>query len=133
MELPEHLVLIDGSCNLCHGSVQFIERNSKNLPFFYTSIQSVTGQQVRDQFHIRGDLYSILYLEHGKLYERSDAALRIARYLDRPWRWLALLKFVPRPIRNLVYNFIASNRYRWFGKKSECMLPDISLRHRLLD
>lgn len=130
---PAVLVLFDGVCNLCNGAVQFIIRRDPHARFRFASLQSQTGQALlRARGLDAAQLYSMLVLENGVLYERSDAALRIAKHLVQPWPLLTVFKIIPRPVRNVLYNFIAANRYRWFGRQQACMLPTPELRPRFL-
>jgi predicted DCC family thiol-disulfide oxidoreductase YuxK len=74
----------------------------------------------------------VVLLRDGKLFTESDAAAEIARELDGPWRYLSLIRFVPKPLRDRAYRFIARNRYRWFGRQDVCLLPTPELRGRFL-
>jgi predicted DCC family thiol-disulfide oxidoreductase YuxK len=128
------IILFDGVCNLCNGSVQFIIRHDPRAHFHFAALQSAEAQQLlADAGYNGADLSSVVLLEDGKVYERSAAALRIARNLSGGWKLLTSLVIVPRPIRDLVYNWIARNRYSWFGKRDECMIPTPELRNRFID
>jgi len=134
MEAP--VVLFDGVCNLCSASVQFIIDRDPNSVFRFASLQSEAGRRVLAEIgHTlpEGDPESVLLVENGQLYERSDAALRIAKKLQSPLRFTALLLALPHVLRDPAYKFIARNRYRWFGKATECRLPTPQLRARFLD
>jgi predicted DCC family thiol-disulfide oxidoreductase YuxK len=114
---PVSIVLFDGVCNLCSRSVAFIIRHDPRGRFHFASLQSEPGRAIVQE-HGRNpeDLDSILLLESERLYDRSSAALRIARRLSWPWPLASVLVLAPRPLRDLVYRWIARNRYRWFGK-----------------
>jgi predicted DCC family thiol-disulfide oxidoreductase YuxK len=128
------LVLFDGVCNLCSGSVQFILKRDPEARFRFASLQSEVGQKIQaEQGLDPGALSSVLLLEDGRLYRESDAALRIARNLPGAWKLLTVFRIVPSPIRDGLYRFIARNRYRWFGKSETCWLPTPELRGRFLD
>lgn len=129
---PQPLVLFDGVCNLCQGSVQFIIARDPNQLFSFASLQSETGMRIKTEFQIPPDTDSILLLENGKVYAHSTAALRIARKLSAPWSWLYAGIILPRFLRDPVYNFIARNRYKWFGKQESCWLPTPELKARFL-
>jgi predicted DCC family thiol-disulfide oxidoreductase YuxK len=128
------IVLFDGVCNLCSGSVQFILKWDPEARFRFASLQSEIGQTIQAEHGLDpGTLSSVLLVEEGRLYRESDAALRIARYLPGAWKLLTVLRIVPRPLRDGLYRLIARNRYRWFGKADTCWLPTPELRGRFLD
>ncbi|MEZ4262814.1 MAG: thiol-disulfide oxidoreductase DCC family protein [Polyangiaceae bacterium] len=137
------LVLFDGVCNLCNGSVNFMIDRDPGARLRFAALQSkgaraalegALGKDAADRaLPSEGDdPGSVLLFQEGKLYDRSSAALRIARHLTWPWRVLFVLLVVPRPLRDLVYRFIAENRYRWFGKSEVCRVPTPELRARFL-
>lgn len=127
------IVLFDGVCNLCSGSVQFVLKRDPEARFRFASLQSEAGQTIQAEHGLDpGVLSSVLLLEEGRLYRESDAALRIARHLPGAWKLLTVFKIIPRPIRDGMYRFIARNRYRWFGKAETCWLPTPELRGRFL-
>lgn len=127
------LILFDGVCNLCNGSVQFIIKRDKDARFRFASLQSEAGKKILEQFQLPVDTFnSFILYEDGKIYTRSTAALRVFSQLKR-WKWVGAFKYVPRFIRDGVYNLIARNRYRWFGKKDECMIPTPELKSRFLE
>ncbi|KGE87210.1 MAG: thiol-disulfide oxidoreductase DCC family protein [Phaeodactylibacter xiamenensis] len=134
MNTTEHPVLLfDGVCNLCNGSVQFIIERDPDARFRFASLQSEEGQAVLSRFENRpSDLSSVVLIQDDQLYARSEAALRVARQLGGGWSLLYAFIVVPRPIRNAVYDWIARNRYRWFGKKDACMIPSPDLQSRFL-
>lgn len=118
------VVLFDGVCNLCNGAVDFIIRRDRHKHFMFASLQSVTGQRLLKHFQLPTEQYeSMVLIRQGKLYQRSNAALQIARDLPAGWSLLYYLKVVPVFLRDGVYNFIARNRYTFFGKKNSCRLP----------
>lgn len=133
MEHP--IVLFDGVCNLCNGTVQFIiDRDPKAL-FRFAALQSDAANAAlaaRGRTVPGGEPESVLLLDGDRVYERSDAALRIARRLSGAWRLFFVFIVVPRFLRDLVYRFIAKHRYRWFGKTEECRVPTPELRARFL-
>ncbi|HJR40465.1 MAG TPA: thiol-disulfide oxidoreductase DCC family protein [Gemmatimonadaceae bacterium] len=128
------IVLFDGVCNLCTGSVLFILRRDPEGRYRFASLQSEPGSALARQYDIpAGELTSVVLIEGGRAYQRSDAALRIARRLRGGWRALWLLRFVPRVIRDAAYDVVARNRYQWFGRQESCMIPTAELRARFLD
>lgn len=129
----KRIVLFDGVCNFCDASVQFIIKRDPSEHFYFTSLQSEKGQQLKQQFSISEHEDSVVLIENGKFYTKSAAALRIAKKLDGLWHLLFLFILVPRPIRDKVYRYIAKNRYKWFGKKEDtCTLPSLEMRKRFL-
>lgn len=127
------IIFFDGVCNLCNRSVQFIIRRDPEGIFRFASLQSAAGQQVLQQFNLPQDTFnSFILYEDGKMYTRSDAALRVFSRLKK-WKWMGMFKIVPRFIRNAVYNLIAKNRYSWFGKRDECMIPTPELKSRFIE
>lgn len=127
------VVLFDGVCNLCNGAVGFILRNEAQTGFQFASLQSDEGRRLLQEHGLPEDaLDTIILVEDGRAYARSTAALRIARRLRAPWKWLYAFLILPAPLRDLVYRFIAKNRYRWFGQSESCMIPTPELRARFL-
>jgi predicted DCC family thiol-disulfide oxidoreductase YuxK len=127
------VVLFDGVCNLCNGSVQFIVRHDPAGRFRFASLQSEAGQALLRRHGLDpADLFSVILVEGGRAYARSDAALRIAWGLSGPVRAAGVLRVVPRPLRDAVYGWVARNRYRWCGRREACMIPTPELRSRFL-
>lgn len=131
----EHpVILFDGVCNLCNRSVQFVIKRDKKKLFQFAALQGELGQQLLRKFHLDpNDLNSFVLVEGDKAYRRSSAALRVARRLSGGWKLLYGFMIIPPFIRNAVYNVVARNRYKWFGKRNECMIPTPELRSRFLD
>lgn len=128
------ILLFDGVCNLCNGFVQTIIRNDKDNIFRFSSLQSGTGQRVVEYISRRQPVPdSIILLYEGKYYTRSDAALKTAELLGGRWNLLRVGYFFPGAVRDSIYKMVARNRYKWFGKKDECMLPTPELQSRFLD
>lgn len=127
------IVLFDGVCNLCNGVVQFIIKKDKKEQFRFASLQSDFGQQILQHFHLpQTDFNSFIYLENGKLYTKSSAALRMAKRLGGGWQILYGFMIVPPFIRNGIYNWVARNRYKWYGKQESCWLPTPDLKGRFI-
>lgn len=128
------VIFFDGVCNLCHGAVQFtIERDAKDV-FKFASLQSEYAQQQLLPFDIdprKGN--SFVLLENNNVYQRSTAALRVARKLNGFWPLLYGFIIIPAFLRDAVYNWIAKNRYKWFGEKESCWIPTPALRSKFLD
>ncbi len=127
------VVLFDGVCNLCNGAVQFIIKRDKTSKFLFASLQSDFGQSQLQKFGLDpSKLHSIIALDNGKFYERSDAALKIASGLAQPWSMLGVFRIIPRFFRDWVYDLISKNRYKMFGKMESCMIPTPELKGRFL-
>ncbi|MDZ4846967.1 MAG: DCC1-like thiol-disulfide oxidoreductase family protein [Chitinophagales bacterium] len=132
--MKESIVLFDGVCNLCNASVQFIIKRDKKKRFKFASLQSDFAQQLfkKQQFDSQG-IDSVVLFENDKLHVRSTAALKIARKLDRMWFLFYSFVIIPAPLRDVVYDFIARNRYKWFGKKEFCAMPEPGMKERFLE
>ncbi|MBS1961806.1 MAG: thiol-disulfide oxidoreductase DCC family protein [Bdellovibrionales bacterium] len=129
------IVLYDGVCNLCDAAVRFILPRDSRGNFRFASLQGKLAQEILTRRGIPSGqaLESIVLIENGKPYLHSAGILRIARGLDFPWSLAAVFLIVPAPIRDAVYRWIARNRYRWFGKAEECLLPKPEWRARFLE
>lgn len=127
------IIIFDGVCNLCEASVLFIIRRDPAGIFRFAPTQSEAGQRLQAEYGIYSlERASVVLIQGDQVLLKSDAALEIARHLTGPWRYLYPLRRLPRGVRNGVYDFIARNRYRWFGQKDECMIPTPALRARFL-
>lgn len=135
--LPKHkkLILFDGVCNLCNASVQFIIKHDKKNIFLFAALQSEVGKEIIEAFHIDTNKTDsiLLYTPEKGIYYKSTAALKIARHLDFPINLLFVFMIVPAFLRNGVYDYIAKNRYKWYGKKQSCMIPTADLKNRFLN
>jgi predicted DCC family thiol-disulfide oxidoreductase YuxK len=133
-ELPHPIIFFDGVCNLCNAFVQFVIKRDKRSQFKFASLQSEAAKgMLPENFFSDAKLSSVVLLEDGKVFSKSTAALRILRRLAGPWKLLYVFIILPPFICNLVYDIIAKNRYRWFGKKESCMVPTPELKHRFLE
>ena len=137
ISLPENkkIILFDGVCNLCDASVQFIIKHDKKDVFRFVAIQSEMGQNIIQYLGIDTSKTDsiILYEPDIAYYFKAEAALRIARELNSWHKILYLFIIIPDFMKNSVYNFIAKNRYKWYGKKEACMLPTTELKGKFLD
>jgi predicted DCC family thiol-disulfide oxidoreductase YuxK len=128
------VVLFDGVCNLCNHSVQFIIRRDKKDQFRFAPLQGKTGQAILAKHGLPADsLKSFILADGDKIYTRSTGALRMLKLLGFPWSLFYVYILVPRFIRDGVYNWIARNRYRWFGRQESCMIPTPALKKKFLD
>ncbi len=127
------VILFDGVCNLCNSSVNFVIDRDRGGYFQFAALQSDAGRRLIEQHGLSGDyLDSILLIEGGRCVAKSGAALRIARRMRGLWRVAFLLIVIPAPLRDMVYNWVARNRYRWFGKQDTCRVPTPELASRFL-
>jgi len=134
MDMEHPIVFFDGVCNLCNGAVQFIIARDRKNVFYFASLQSDTAKEKLKPIGVEPEhVLSIVLLSEGKAYQQSSAVLRIARKLSWPWPVFYVLILIPPFIRDSIYRFIAHNRYRWFGKRESCWLPDPQLKSRFLD
>ncbi len=131
---PSHpTILFDGVCNFCNGAVNFLIRQDARAHLRFAPLQSEAGQQLLRQHHLPTNAFeSFILVKEGKVFQRSDAVLQILPYLPWYWQWARMGKLLPAAWRDGLYQAIARNRYRWFGKKAECMVPTKKLRERFL-
>jgi predicted DCC family thiol-disulfide oxidoreductase YuxK len=127
------IILFDGVCNFCDSSVQFIIKRDPEGIYKFAALQSEAGLKLLKEFNIPEILDSIVLIEGQHYYKKSDAAIRIARNFKGLWKHLGLLTILPLPMRDYLYDIIARNRYKWFGKKESCMLPSTDFRSRFLE
>ncbi len=130
---PQPLVLFDGYCNLCSASVQFILKYEQSPIFYFSSLQSnFVKEHYPELYDEVKDPDTVILIENNEIYYRSDAALRISRRLCFPFNYFYFLRFVPGFLRDGFYRLIARNRYRLFGRKKHCYLPDPKYSRRFL-
>ncbi len=131
--MDQPIVLFDGVCNLCNGAVQFIIRHDKNEKFLFASLQSEIGKKILSSNNLsRDDLKTFLLIEDERVYTKSTAALRVIKQLNGVISILYTFNVIPKFIRDSIYDLVAKNRYNWFGKKDECMIPTPQLKARFL-
>lgn len=124
------VILFDGVCNLCTGSVQFVIERDSRKQFRFASLQSPVAEKLLGR---RDDLESMVLVQDGEIYRKSTAALLIAKRLDGLWPLLAAFLVMPRFLRDAVYDWIGQRRYRMFGKRDACWVPNAELAERFLD
>lgn len=128
-----HPVLyFDGVCNLCNATVQFIVRNDKEKQFRFATLQSDAGRMAQSNVSLPVTSGSVILLDRGKYYTKSDAALRVLKHLGGLWSVGYAFIVIPPFIRNAVYDMVARNRYKWFGQSDACMVPTAELNSRFL-
>ncbi|MFB6232216.1 MAG: thiol-disulfide oxidoreductase DCC family protein [Salinibacter sp.] len=127
------LLLFDGVCNLCNGFVNFVIDNDPEGYFVLGALQSDAARPYLQAYGVDPEALNTLFLiENGEIYERSTAALRVARHLQAPWPLLYALIAVPAPLRDRVYDWVSNHRYQWFGKRNQCRVPTPDLQSRFL-
>jgi predicted DCC family thiol-disulfide oxidoreductase YuxK len=136
-ELPKHkkLILFDGVCNLCNASVLYVIKRDKKDLFRFATLQSDIGKQIVQQYNLdSAKTDSILhYSETNGLSSKSSAVLQVARHLGFPNNLMCIFFIIPPFIRNWVYDYIAKNRYKWYGKRKQCMVPTHLLKKKFLE
>ena len=132
-EIKNPLILFDGVCNLCNSSINFVIDRDKDQRFRFASLQSDLGQAIIARYRGKLDLDSVVLYQNGQILEKSDAALAIASKLSGLWPMLGIFRIIPGPLRDVVYDWIAKNRYKWFGKKDSCRIPTPELKSLFLD
>ena len=130
----QKIILFDGVCNLCNGSVIFVLKWEKQPMFKFASIQSEAGRELLKWCGLSPDYTeAVIFIDNEKIYLGSSATLKIGQELKFPWSSLASLGLiVPKFIRDWIYSQIAQHRYQWFGKRDVCMIPTQSLKARFL-
>jgi predicted DCC family thiol-disulfide oxidoreductase YuxK len=133
-DIRNPVILFDGVCNLCSSTVQFIIKRDKKNRFLFASLQSEFGESLLRRFNLSTTNFkSFLLYKDGQLYTKSTGALMVVRHLSGAWGLLYSLILVPRFLRNAVYDFVAGNRYKWFGKKEACWVPSPALKAKFLN
>ena len=132
--MHQKIVLFDGVCNLCSSSVQFILKHDKKNQFLFGSLQGHYGQEMLQKYQLpSSEFNSFMLIEEGNLYTKSTGALRMLKHIGGFWSLAYVFIIVPKFIRDAVYNLVARNRYKWFGKKNECWLPRPEWKAKFLD
>lgn len=131
---PDALMVFDGLCNACSAQVRLLLRLDRAGTIRFTSIQSPYGRHLAARFGIDADDPStFLFFDGGRPLTQSQAVIAIAGRLPRPWRWLRVLAYLPRPVRDGAYRWVARNRYRLAGRRETCMIPSPEVRARFID
>jgi predicted DCC family thiol-disulfide oxidoreductase YuxK len=134
-ELSVHAILLfDGECNLCNHAVQFIIARDPKAYYRFAALQSAAGQHLLEQYQLpRSQFDTIIMIQNNQVYTKSTAALRIVRKLYRLWSYLYIFIMVPKLIRDPLYDWIARNRIKWFGRRDSCMMPTPEIKMRFLE
>jgi len=128
------ILLFDGVCNLCDNTVQFIIRHDKKDVFRFVALQSELGQQILKHIGVDSSKTDsiILYEPGNAYYYKAEAAIRIAKILGSYFSLLGIFSILPKGLSNKVYDYVAKNRYKWYGKKEECMIPTPEMKSKFL-
>lgn len=133
MAQNKDVILFDGVCNLCNGAINFIIQRDPKDRYRFAALESDIGQELLAQHSIDpATIDSIVLIRDNKAYVKAGAALRIAGGMSGAWPILGILRVIPNFIADAVYDFIARNRYHWFGKKESCMIPTPELKEKFL-
>lgn len=131
--MKKKIILFDGICNLCNTTVQFIIENDPKNHFMFASLQSNYGQKFLLENNLNTSNFdSIILIDENKMYQKSDAAIRIAKQLKIPYNLISVSRIIPKKIRDYIYTYIAKNRYKWFGKHESCWVPTKELQAKFL-
>lgn len=128
------IILFDGVCNLCNSTVQYVIKRDKRNVYRFAALQSEIGKKLAEERGIdTSQIDSIILIEPGvAYYTKSTAALKIARSFGGVWQLASVFEWIPEKIRDWVYDYIAKNRYKWYGKKAVCMVPSPENNERFL-
>ena len=134
VEKTKKIILFDGVCNLCNNSVQFVIKRDVNDVFQFAALQSETGKKLLTERNIdTQEVDSIILIEPNiAYYTKSTAALEIGKHLKGVKAISSILLWLPEALRNIVYDFIARNRYKWYGKKDNCMIPSEEIKSKFI-
>ena len=128
------VVLFDGVCNLCVGSLQWLVRMDRRERLRFGTLQSEAGTELLARCGLPESYEeSMVVVEGDRAYTESDAVVRLAWLLGLPWALGSAASIAPKPLRDRVYRWVARNRYDWFGKREQCLIPDDDLRDRFID
>ena len=127
------IILFDGICNFCNSTVNFVIKRNKKIIIRFAAMQTGAGQKLLQQYDLPADnIQSFFFIDKGIAYSQSTAALKVCRYMTGLWPLCYSFIIVPKFIRDGIYNWIAKNRYKWFGVRQECMIPTPEIKERFL-
>lgn len=127
------LILFDGECNLCNGFVQFVLKRDPKGYFLFMSQQSPNAEKILLNYNIKSQLSSVVLIENDQAFKYSSAGLKILKKLTGFWSFFYVLIFFPKFLRDPFYHYIAKNRYKWFGKREQCMIPEQKWKIRFME
>jgi predicted DCC family thiol-disulfide oxidoreductase YuxK len=127
------VILFDGVCNFCNSAINFVLKQDKKGVFRFAPLQSEAGRQLLHQYDLSiQEFDSFVLIDNGRVYKKSAASLRVMHHLPWYWKELQILRIIPTIFRDAIYDFIARNRYKWFGKKDQCMIPTPEMKGKFL-
>ena len=127
------VILFDGVCNFCNSAINFVLKQDKKGIFRFAPLQSEAGQKLLQQYNLSTQEFdSFVLIDKGKVYKKSTASLQVMNKLPWYWKEVQLFRIIPTIFRDAIYDFIAKRRYKWFGKKDQCMIPTPEIRSRFL-
>ena len=127
------VILFDGVCNFCNSAVNFVLKRNEKANILFAPMQSLAGQELLKRYGLPlNEMRSFVLIDKGKAYQRSTASLKVCRYLRGLWPLCYGLIIVPRVIRDGIYDWVAKNRYKWFGVRDQCMVPSQEIKQRFL-
>jgi predicted DCC family thiol-disulfide oxidoreductase YuxK len=125
MELKHTIVLFDGICNLCNGSVNFLLKYDKKKQFRFLPLQDEKAKTLKTRLKIPDDIDSVVLISKEKVFTESDAIIEACKLLGFPWNSAAVTRLMPQRLRNKIYRWIGKNRYSWFGKRESCRIVEL--------
>jgi len=134
MPIAKEVILFDGVCNFCNSSVNFIMDRDPQQRFQFASLQSEAAHKLLGEHGEDPEqLDSVILIKQGQVFHKSTAALHIAKKLSGLWPVFFIFIIVPKFVRDFFYDLIAENRYKWFGKRETCRMPDPGQKDRFLE
>ena len=134
MQESNNILLFDGVCNLCNNTVKFVIRQDKKALIKFASLQSPFGQKILLEHQLSNSRFdSFVYVKKEGIFLKSTAALNLMRDIGGVWTFFYAFIIIPRSIRDFVYDMVAKNRYRWFGKQPSCIIPSAEIKARFLE
>lgn len=127
-----NIILFDGVCNLCNGTVMFLIKHDKNNQLHFAAQQTSAGEKIINQYHINDNHQSVIFIKNELVYFKSDAIIEIGKLLTGWPRIIVVGVVFPSFFRNWLYDLIAKNRYKFFGKREFCSVPSKELEHKFI-
>jgi len=127
------IILYDGHCILCNRFIHFVEKRDSQNQFRYLQLQNELSEQVKDKLDVAIEEDETAFLLYkSKYYDRSDVSFLTAKLIGFPFNLFGIFKLIPKRVRDKIYNWVANNRYSWFGKEDSCIIPDESLQSKMI-
>ncbi len=126
------ILFYDGVCNLCNGFVQMVIKHDEHGKIKYCALQDPSGVNIREYLNQKHDISTAIGMYKKQIFTHSDVLFMIARVLKGKWIILRPFQWIPKSIRDRIYNWVAKNRYKWFGQKDSCPVPDIKIKNRFI-